>query len=90
MLDMFNESLVLGSLPLSCRRAVVIFLPKKGKKTSIDIRLILLDQKKAFDRVEHKFFWKLIERFGFSPGLIATICVLYSDIARMLEFNGSS
>lgn len=34
MLDVFNEILVLRSLPLSCRRAVVILLPKKGKKTS--------------------------------------------------------
>lgn len=55
----------------------------------IDIGLISLVQEKAFDGVEHKFLWKLIERFGFSPGLIAMIRVLYSDIARMLEFNGS-
>lgn len=30
MLDICNESLVSGSLALSCRRAVINLLPKKG------------------------------------------------------------
>lgn len=30
MLDICNESVVSGSLPLSCRRAVITLLPKKG------------------------------------------------------------
>lgn len=30
LLDVLNESLTVGSLPLSCRRAVVTLLPKKG------------------------------------------------------------
>ncbi|KAL0153368.1 hypothetical protein M9458_051287, partial [Cirrhinus mrigala] len=30
LLDVLNESLTMGSLPLSCRRAVVTLLPKKG------------------------------------------------------------
>lgn len=30
MLDVCNESVVSGSLPLSCRRAVITLLPKKG------------------------------------------------------------
>lgn len=50
----------------------------------INIGLISLDQEKDFDGVEHKFLWKLMERFWFSSGLIAMIPVLYSDIARML------
>lgn len=35
MLEVFNESLVSGSLPLSCRRAVVSLLPKKGNLQEI-------------------------------------------------------
>ncbi|TWW56228.1 Transposon TX1 uncharacterized 149 kDa protein ORF 2 [Takifugu flavidus] len=46
-------------------------------------------QAKAFDRVEHEFLWKVMERFGFSPGFIAMIRVLYCDIASMMKFNGS-
>lgn len=30
LLNVFKESLVLGTLPVSCRRAVIALLPKKG------------------------------------------------------------
>ena len=49
--------------------------------------LISLDQEKAFDRVEHKFLWKVMEKFGFSAGFIAKIKVLYSDVESVLKFN---
>ena len=55
----------------------------------INTGLISLDQEKAFDRVEHDFLWEVMERFGFSAGLIAKIKVLYSDIESVLKFNGS-
>lgn len=35
ILDVFNESMAAGSLPLSCRRAVVALLPKKGNLQDI-------------------------------------------------------
>ncbi len=152
ILDVFKESLASGSLPLSCRRAVITLLPKKGdlrniknwrpvsllctdykilskalanrlrgameqilhrdqtycvpgrsmvdniylirdvlevsSSLGINTGLISLDQEKAFDRVEHAFLWKVMERFGFSAGLIAKIKVLYSDIESVLKFNG--
>uniref|UniRef100_A0A8P4KAC5 Reverse transcriptase domain-containing protein n=1 Tax=Dicentrarchus labrax TaxID=13489 RepID=A0A8P4KAC5_DICLA len=152
IIDVFNESLVSGSLPLSCRRAIITLLPKKGNlqeirnwrpvsllctdykilskvlanrlkgtmeqilhrdqtycvpgrsmvdniylirdvlevssSLGINTGLISLDQEKAFDRVEHDFLWKVMERFGFSAGLIAKIKVLYSDIESVLKFNG--
>ncbi|TWW61078.1 Transposon TX1 uncharacterized 149 kDa protein ORF 2 [Takifugu flavidus] len=152
-LEVFNESVASGFLPLSCSRAVVTLLPKKGnlqeiknwhpvsllcmdyrilsktlasrlreameqvihqdqtycvpgrsivdnvhlirdvlevsRSLDVDTGLISLDQEKAFDRVEHEFLWKVMERFGFSPGFIAMIRILYCDIVSMLKFNGS-
>ncbi|TWW68487.1 Peroxisomal targeting signal 2 receptor [Takifugu flavidus] len=43
------------------------------------------DQEKAFDRVEHSFLWRTMDRFGFRAGLIAKIQVLYSDIENVLK-----
>uniref|UniRef100_A0AAQ4R1S1 Reverse transcriptase domain-containing protein n=1 Tax=Gasterosteus aculeatus aculeatus TaxID=481459 RepID=A0AAQ4R1S1_GASAC len=58
---------------------------------SLGIRtgLTSLDQEKAFDRVEHLFLWKTLERFGLSPGLTAMIKVMYQDIESVLKINGS-
>ncbi|KAJ3593897.1 hypothetical protein NHX12_006230 [Muraenolepis orangiensis] len=35
LLDVFNESLASGSMPVSCRRAVITLLPKKGNLQDI-------------------------------------------------------
>ncbi|KAJ3584782.1 hypothetical protein NHX12_015277, partial [Muraenolepis orangiensis] len=150
--DVFNESLASGSMPVSCRRAVITLLPKKGNlqdiknwrpvsllcvdykllskalatrlgraveqvihrdqtycvpgrsmvdnvhlirdvlevssSLGINTGLISLDQEKAFDRVEHSFLWKVMEKFGFSAGFIAKIKVLYNKIESVLKFNG--
>ncbi|KAJ3583613.1 hypothetical protein NHX12_016372 [Muraenolepis orangiensis] len=151
LLDVFNESLASGSMPVSCRRAVITLLPKKGNlqdiknwrpvsllcvdykilskalatrlgkaveqvihrdqtycvpgrsmvdnvhlirdvlevssSLGINTGLISLDQEKAFDRVEHSFLWKVMEKFGFSAGFIAKIKVLYNKIESVLKFN---
>ncbi|KAI3376859.1 hypothetical protein L3Q82_000115 [Scortum barcoo] len=50
--------------------------------------LISIDQEKAFDRVEHQYLWKTLAAFGFSPGFIARIQVLYRDVASILKING--
>ncbi|MPV02303.1 hypothetical protein FVA96_24195, partial [Escherichia coli] len=148
VLEVFNESLASGSMPMSCRRAVITLLPKKGNlqdignwrpvsllcvdykllskvfasrlreameqvihrdqtycvpgrsmvdnvylirdvlevasSLGINTGLISLDQEKAFDRVEHLFLWKTLERFGLSPGLTAMIKVMYQDIESVL------
>ncbi|KAJ3607627.1 hypothetical protein NHX12_024678, partial [Muraenolepis orangiensis] len=152
LLDVFNESLASGSMPVSCRRAVITLLPKKGNlqdiknwrpvsllcvdykilskalatrlgraveqvihrdqtycvpgrsmvdnvhlirdvlevssSLGINTGLISLDQEKAFDRVEHSFLWKVMEKYGFSAGFIAKIKVLYNKIESVLKFNG--
>ena len=57
---------------------------------SLDPQLgfISLDQEKAFDRVEHQYLLKVLEAFGFSPGFIAMIRVLYSEVESVLKVNG--
>lgn len=151
-LDVLNESIAEGLLPVSCRRAVITLLPKKGdlqeiknwrpvsllcsdlkifSKTlanrlrevmgdiihpdqtycvpgrcisdniflvrdvmevagllGIDLGLISIDQEKAFDRVEHQYLWNTLDVFGFGPGFIGVIKVLYKDIESMLKING--
>ncbi|KAI3374546.1 hypothetical protein L3Q82_021112 [Scortum barcoo] len=152
LLEVFNDCLERGRLPLSCRRAVITLLPKKGDlqelknwrpvsllctdykimskvlasrlrevmasiihpdqtycvpgrlisdnvtlirdilevsgSLAVDTGLISIDQEKAFDRVEHKYLWQTLAAFGFSPGFIAKIRVLYCDIASVLKING--
>ena len=152
LLEVFQDSLSRGRLPLSCRRAVITLLPKKGdlqeiknwrpvsllcgdykilskalasrlrevmsevvhidqtycvpgrlmsdnitlvrhvldvsSSLAMDTGLISIDQEKAFDRVEHQYLWHTLNAFGFSPGFIAKIRVLYRDIASILKVNG--
>ena len=54
----------------------------------LDTGLVSLDQEKAFDRVEHRYLWKVLQRYGLSPGLIAKMKVLYEDIESVLKING--
>ncbi|KAK3539877.1 hypothetical protein QTP70_015780, partial [Hemibagrus guttatus] len=115
VLEVLRDNMNVGQRPLSCRRAVLTLLPKKGDLTHLknwhpvpqsllctDIKLLSKalasrltkvmeyithqDQSycvpdrsgKAFDRVEHEYLWKVLETFGFNPGFIAMIKVLYS------------
>lgn len=152
LLEVLNESLAEGQLPLSCRRAVLTLLPKKGdltdikcwrpvsllcsdykllsktlanrlagamdgvihpdqtycvpgrsifdnvslirdilevsKMVNLDCGLISLDQEKAFDRVEHRYLWRVLEAFGFCQNFINCIKVLYSGVESILKVNG--
>ena len=53
----------------------------------IETGLISIDQEKAFDRVEHQYLWQTLAAFGFNPGFIAMVRVLYSDIGSVLKIN---
>ena len=50
--------------------------------------LILLDQEKAFDRVEHDFLYKTMSAFGFGDGFISWIKILYSNASTRVKVNG--
>lgn len=51
------------------------------------IDLISLDQGKVFDQVEHQYLWQTLQAFGFSPGLIGRIQILYHDTESVLKIN---
>ena len=62
---------------------------KTSSLLGLNICLILLEQGKAFDRVEHRFLWKTMETFGFRMSFIAKIQALYEGIECILKFNGN-
>ena len=49
---------------------------------------IFLDQEKAFDRVNHKFLFKVMRSFGFGDSFIHWIHLLYSNATAVLNING--
>ena len=50
--------------------------------------LLFLDQEKAFDRVNHKFLFKALEKYGFGNSFIHWIKLLYSNASTKLNING--
>ena len=50
--------------------------------------LLFLDQEKAFDRVNHKFLFKALEKYGFGNSFIHWIKLLYSNACTKLNING--
>lgn len=50
--------------------------------------LLNIDLNKAFDRVEHSFLYKTMERFGFGHRVISWIKLLYSNAKSRVKVNG--
>jgi hypothetical protein len=51
--------------------------------------LISLDQKKAFDMVDHDFMFRIMERMGVSSKLIAVVATMYRNISTRVQVNGN-
>ena len=49
---------------------------------------VFLDQEKAFDRVNHDFLFKTMERFGIGQEFINWVTVLYSNATTKIKING--
>ena len=74
LLDVFNESLACGSMPMSCRRAVITLLPKKGNlqdiKNNRPVSLLCVDYK----LLSKTFANRLREAMKQSIGTRSTVC----------------
>lgn len=50
--------------------------------------LIKIDQQKAFDRVDHKFLMKCLDKYGFGDKFKKWIRIFYTDIYSTVKCNG--
>ena len=50
--------------------------------------ILKLDQEKAFDRVDHSFLFKVLERMNFGENFRNFIKVIYSDVFSSVMNNG--
>jgi hypothetical protein len=57
------------------------------KETNRDLYILTVDQAKAFDRVEHSFLHRVIDKFGFGTGFTRWIRLLYTDISSKVLVN---
>jgi hypothetical protein len=64
------------------------FYKNHCSKNNIDAVLILLDTKKAFDSVDHKYIEETLIAYGFGPGFIQIFKTLYRNITARILNNG--
>jgi len=56
--------------------------------TNRNLAIIFLDQEKAFDRMSHKFIFKILERFGFGAYFIKWVKTICFDTKSFVKVNG--
>ena len=54
-----------------------------------DLALVNLDQKKAFDRVNHHYLFQLLKAYNFHPYFLSLIQLAYADPSFILKINNS-
>lgn len=59
-----------------------------AKEKDIPLAVITIDQLKAFDRVDHDFLFKTLDRFNFGPQFISWIKLLYNGVSSSVKVNG--
>lgn len=59
----------------------------RADQTGSPLYLVLLDQKKAYDMVDHSFLWKALAKYGVPRNLIQAIRWIYEDSTSRIEIN---
>ena len=54
----------------------------------LEAAIITLDQEKAFDKVDWESLFKILQKLGYDPKLIAEIETIYKDIEAQVKVNG--
>ena len=55
---------------------------------NITCGLVNFDQKKAFDRVSHRYMFRALQAFGFGPSFISWVKLLYTNVFSSVLVNG--
>lgn len=56
-------------------------------KNNINLRLLSLDQEKAFDRVDHQYLFKVLKTVGFGDKFSSVIKLLYNNATCMIKMT---
>ncbi|XP_064843632.1 uncharacterized protein LOC135555246 [Oncorhynchus masou masou] len=58
------------------------------KLSDVNVGLLSLDQKKAFDRVDHQYLFKTMKAFGFGDVFLSWVNLLYAGASCMVKVGG--
>jgi hypothetical protein len=72
--------------PIRTCQLLVEYL-KRNPSDEEGLALLFLDQEKAFDRVDHEYLYKCLERFGIPSYLISWIKILYKNPTANVSTN---
>lgn len=68
--------------------SLALIVVEWATKNRIPTLLILLDSEKAFDRVEHKYVWEILEKIGLGGNFLKLVKALLPNFVLKVHVNG--
>lgn len=59
-----------------------------ARERNLSFILLSLDQEKAFDRVNHVFMFRILEKFGYGKRFLSWLNILYNNAGSRVNVNG--